>query len=102
MKRLFAFCILHFAFVATATAHEIGTTQVRATFKRDHTYVIDVMASPEMIAKRLHGDAIEKHLFVSFNGNRVAPHAEMRPNGIRLTGEIPPRADAFTWRYDLT
>jgi len=85
-----------------ASAHEIGTTRVNATFKRDHTFVVDVVASPDAIKKRLHGDAIEKHVFIAFNGTRVTPHAELTPNGIHLTGEIPARADAFTWRYDLT
>jgi hypothetical protein len=99
MKRwLVVFALL----ASSASAHEIGTTQVRALFKRDHTFVIDVIASPQAIAKRLHGDGIEKHLFVAFNAKPVAPCAELTASGIRVTGEIPPRAETFTWRYELT
>jgi hydrogenase/urease accessory protein HupE len=99
MKR---FLVLFVLLASSASAHEIGTTQVRALFKRDHTYVIEVIASPQAIVKRLHGDAIEKHVFVAFNQKPAAPRAELTANGIRLTGEIPPRAEAFTWKYDLT
>ncbi len=86
----------------TVSAHEIGTTQVRALFKRDHTYVVDVVTSRTILDKRLHGDPVAKHVFLSFNGIPTAPqHAELMPDGIRITGDIPPHADAFTWRYDL-
>ena len=102
IRRLFAFCVLNFAFVTTASAHEIGTMQVRALFKRDHTYVVNVYTSPTAIAKRLHGDPITKHVFVSFNGIPITPHAELTADGIRVTGDIPPQSETFTWRYDLT
>jgi hypothetical protein len=94
--------VLALLLASSASAHEIGTTQVRALFKRDHTYVIDVIASTQAITKRLHGDAIDKHLLVAFNSKPVATHAALMADGIRLTGEIPPHAEAFTWRYDLT
>ena len=101
-RLIFAFCILHSAFALSMSAHEIGTTQVRALFHKDHTYTNTVASDPQTIAKRLHGDPIAKHVFVSFNGNRVTPHARLTANGIELTGEIPPRAESFMWHYDLT
>ena len=85
-----------------ASAHEIGTTQVFATFHRDHTYVVDVYASTKTIQQRLHGDPIAKHVLVSFNGIPAKTNAQLAADGIRVTGEIPPGAEVFTWSYDLS
>ena len=101
VRRVIVFIVALFTTTA-ASAHEIGTLQVRALFQRDHTYVIDVIALPETIAKRLHGDPITKHLSIAFNNVRVTPKVENTEYGVRLTGEIPPRTETFTWRYDLT
>lgn len=68
------------SFVAIpVAAHEIGTMQVHAVFRKDHTYSIRIA------------------------GTRVRPEAcEMRFDGLRvraLSGEIPQGARTFTWRY---
>jgi len=98
MKRALLIVLL----ATTASAHEIGTTQVFAVFKKDHSYAVDVYASSATIQKRLHGDPVVKHVFVAFNGIPVTPHAVVTADGIHVTGEIPPHAEVFTWRYDLS
>ena len=70
-------------FATTASAHEIGTTQIHALFKRDHTYAVTI--------RSVRKPAPEK-AFVYFDGVRV--------NG--LTGEIPQHAHSFTFRYEGT
>ena len=83
---------------ATASAHEIGTTNVIATFNRDHTYTVDVASRSPLIrgqsAKNLL-DAAE----IRFGGVRVVPELQRLPNGtIRFHGDIPKNAGPFTWR----
>jgi hydrogenase/urease accessory protein HupE len=38
-------------------AHEIGTTQVHATFRKDHTFSIDVITAPQALANKLEARA---------------------------------------------
>jgi hydrogenase/urease accessory protein HupE len=38
---------------APASAHEIGTTQVNATFRKDHTYVIDIITGGDSLLARV-------------------------------------------------
>lgn len=45
--------LLFLAVVPTLSAHEIGTTQVRATFHRDHSYTIDVITAPQALLNKL-------------------------------------------------
>jgi hydrogenase/urease accessory protein HupE len=51
-KRLsFTFFII--AIASAAHAHEIGTTQVHALFRKDHTYSIDVITAPQALANKI-------------------------------------------------
>jgi hydrogenase/urease accessory protein HupE len=102
-------------------AHEIGTTQVTASFNRDHTYTIDlvtgpssllskiehrrVVLAPEVARERLRARVsdIENAAEVRFGATRVHPRIDVLPNdSIRFSGEIPDRAGPFTWQWHLT
>jgi hydrogenase/urease accessory protein HupE len=110
----------------TASAHEIGTTQVHALFRKDHTYQIDVVTGPQSLLGKLetrtlrprspqlspaelrtHLQAFAKDLAqaaeIRFGATAVTPQVEILESGdVRFRGDIPPRAGAFTWRYGLT
>jgi hydrogenase/urease accessory protein HupE len=68
---------------ATASAHEIGTTQIHALFRRDHTYSVTIRS-----LRKPQPDKV----FLYFDG--VQAHA--------LTGDIPPHARTFSFRYEGT
>jgi hydrogenase/urease accessory protein HupE len=111
---------------ATAFAHEIGTTQVHALFRKDHTYQINLVTGPQSLLGKLEARmhkprspqlppaALRAHLMIfapelaqaaeiRFGGVGVKPRVEVLESGdIRFSGDIPPRAGAFTWRYGLT
>ena len=97
--RTIAACCL---IAAAASGHEIGTTRVEASFRRDHTYSIEVWTSRESLQRRhvtprMFAQAVE----VRFDGQRVVPL--IHPGfPIRIEGEIPAGARTFTWRYGLT
>src|SRR5438067_1026723 len=38
---------------SAAQAHEIGTTQVHALFRKDHTYSIDVITAPQALVNKV-------------------------------------------------
>jgi hydrogenase/urease accessory protein HupE len=84
-----------------ASAHEIGTTRARAIFRKDHTYSIEVVTSPQSLRRRL-----TLATDIRFDNLRVVPHVEVLPQPpfvlVRFSGEIPPRTNAFTWQYKLT
>jgi hypothetical protein len=89
--------VLLLALALPLAAHEIGTTRVHATFLRDHTYRIDVFTSARALKRRL-GDAAE----IQFGSVRAHPRAVYGADTIRLTGEVPPNAGPFRWRYLLS
>ena len=80
----------------TASAHEIGTTQVTARFNRDHTYEIDVVTLR-------HSKDFAQAAEIRFGGVRVTPEVHLLPNNtVRFRGDIPKNAGPFTWRWKLT
>ena len=110
MKRLLAVVIVLSARVAFA--HEIGTTQVTATFHKDHTYRIDVVTAPRTLLNRLEGSSgkprlpvattpelrerlqksaaeIQKSAEIKFNGVRVTPAVEILPIQEQADATIP-------------
>jgi hydrogenase/urease accessory protein HupE len=88
---------------ATASAHEIGTTQVTARFNRDHTYAVDVVTAPSTFRRIVHDKDLASAAEIRFGGVRVNPEVEILPNNtIRFHGEIPKNAGPFTWRWHLT
>src|SRR4051794_5096451 len=91
---------LTFALLAvTASAHEIGTTQVTARFNRDHTYEVDVVTRSPLV----RGANLQEAAEIRFGALRVSPEISILPNGtIRFHGDIPRNAGPFTWRWKLT
>ena len=104
-----------------AVAHEIGTTQVRATFLPDQTYRIDVVTGPlSLLSKiehrrvvlspeagrarlRMHRPELLAAAEVFFGTTRVTPKVEILPDDtVRFHGDIPPAAGPFRWRWHLT
>lgn len=108
--------------------HEIGTTQVDVSFHRDHTYSIDVSSGPQTTLNKLeraagqarsrgltdsqlagqlraHGSQFLDFVDIRFNGRAVRPQLTVIQQPLRvimrLRGDIPPGAAAFTWRYAL-
>ena len=67
----------------TASAHEIGTTQIHALFRRDHTYAVTIKSGRTPRPDKA---------FLYFDGVRATA----------LTGDIPPHAHSFTFRYEGT
>src|SRR5258708_10804224 len=48
-----ALAVIALAMATAAFAHEIGTTQVTAEFRRDHTYVINVVTGSSSLLSKL-------------------------------------------------
>jgi hypothetical protein len=59
-RRLFlALALIAVALATPARAHEIGTTQVHALFRKDHTFAIDVFTAPQALLNKIEA---QKHL----------------------------------------
>ncbi|MDQ6769112.1 MAG: HupE/UreJ family protein [Gemmatimonadota bacterium] len=119
-------CITVVLIVPVASAHEIGTTQVHALFRKDHTYVIQIVTAPQALLNKLEAGAgrprspqlppaaLNERLRafapalaaaseIRFGGVRVAPNVTVKvPEMIELSGPLPESASNFTWRYNLT
>jgi hydrogenase/urease accessory protein HupE len=83
VRKLITICALALLAATTATAHEIGTTQIRALFRRDHTYSVTI--------RSLRPPRFDK-AFVYFDGARMPA----------LKGDIPVHARTFSFRYEGT
>jgi hydrogenase/urease accessory protein HupE len=114
--------IVGLSFALTASAHEIGTTQVTAEFRRDHTYVVDVntgsssllsklehrrigpIPDPEAVVRlQAHARDLADAAEIRFGATRVTPNVTVLPNTVvRFMGEIPEHAGPFTWEWHLT
>src|SRR5258708_1409423 len=114
--------VIALAMASAAFAHEIGTTQVMAEFRGDHTYVIDVATGSsslwsklehrrigpipdDVAAARLQARAhdLAEAAEIRFSAVRVAPRVQVLPNTVvRFSGEIPDHAGPFTWQWHLT
>lgn len=93
-------CAVALALALPAAAHEIGTTQVHALFRRNHTYEVRVITDrPTLDRKLLRAPDPARHVEVSFDPH---PRVELVADGIRVTGSIPRGVTSFAWRYDLT
>ncbi len=124
--RLLAVALLLVA-APSASAHEIGKTQVTATFRSDDTYAIEMAVDPDALLAKLEAlagvpasgatnpvdrgrriDALKQTFLsrttVAFDGATAQPqfdYVEAQAGVIRLTGPIPPDARMFTWRSTL-
>jgi len=114
--------------VVPASAHEIGTTQVTATFLRDHTYRVELVTSPQSLLSKLEvasrlprsprlppaetkqrllqlAPTLLGHVRIDFGTPMPPPHVVIDSNDYAaraiFTGDIPRNARTFAWRYDL-
>jgi hydrogenase/urease accessory protein HupE len=87
-------------------AHEIGTTQVRVQFLKDHTYRVDVTTAAAMLTRKLKraSTTIDAAAEIHFGARSMRPEVMMLPvqNGvatIRYSGDVPRDAGPFSWRW---
>jgi hydrogenase/urease accessory protein HupE len=83
------FGVVVVALTSPARAHEIGTTQVHAVFRRDHTFSIDVVTAPQALLNKIEA---QKHLPRS---SKLAT-AELQQ---RLQSLTPQLAEAASIRF---
>lgn len=88
------------------SAHEIGTTQVRAVFSSNHTYTIKVLTPREPLQRKLRNARLESAGHVRFGAieapSRVTVHrGDGNDMTVRYTGDVPRNAGPFTWQFDL-
>jgi hypothetical protein len=91
---------------APAFAHELGLVQVEATFKKDGTYVVDLVANREYLPPQASAAApflreIGSAAVVAFDG--IPARFSMSPidaTRLRLNGKTPPAVSSFTFRDD--
>ena len=116
-RRLLAAILLIAAFALPLIAHELGLVQVEATFRKDGTYVVDLLVDREHLPLQASGMAaspevflrsIEKSAVLAFDGKSAPPEnvavsvVEGKPNvtRMRLTGRTPPSVSRFTFADD--
>jgi hypothetical protein len=117
VRRRLAFVCLAAAFGIPLLAHELGLVQVEATFRKDGTYVIDLLVDREHLPLQVSGMAaspevflrsIEKSAVIAFDG-KPAPHESAvislvkgKPNitRMRMAGRTPPAVSRFTFADD--
>jgi hypothetical protein len=85
---------------AGASAHEIGTTRVEATF-HDGAYTIEITTDAAALDEKLAatGQPFESRVKLAFDGTTAVPTVARSGETIHLTGAIPPGARALTWSY---
>jgi hypothetical protein len=71
------------------SAHEIGTTQVDAVFRKNHTYVIDVTTAPQALLNKLEARAHQ----------RRSPSLPLPELQMRLREQVPALAQAVDLRF---
>jgi hypothetical protein len=112
-KRLFLALAL-IVLASPARAHEIGTTQVHALFRKDHTFSIDVVTAPQALPNKIEA---QKHLprsaklspeqlqqrlqslspqlaeaaSIRFGGESAAPNVEVQP----IVAPVDPRQASY-------
>jgi hydrogenase/urease accessory protein HupE len=101
--------VLAFAVTTPLAAHELGLAQVNATFKRDGTYIVDLIVDREHLEQPSDLVAISNAARLRFDGRQVAPANQEVTNGIdgkpnitriRLTGKTPAQVSRFTFADD--
>ena len=114
--------VLVLGYSAVFHAHEIGTTRVSAVL-HDGRYGIEIVTDAAALAEKLEADSREsrvtrddlflQRVTVAFDGVAVRPDISYAVSPaadavspalatIRLTGETPAEARAFTWTYSWT
>jgi hypothetical protein len=95
----------------TAVAHDLEKTQVRLTFARDGSFVLDVSNDPAWLQLRLESipGSFADRVVLWVDGQEVRPTAiEFRPATAegqlatyRLRGKVPAGARTLRWFYGL-
>jgi hydrogenase/urease accessory protein HupE len=105
-----------------AGAHEIGTTRVTAQFHQARSFEIEIVTDAASLAEKIEGRPLttvataemlqagepqfRRRVQASFDGVPVQPAMTYSVQGatatVRMTGEIPAGARAFTWNYGWT
>jgi hydrogenase/urease accessory protein HupE len=101
-------------------AHEIGTTRVSATFQEGRTYDVEIVTDATALAEKLavsagsgFEDKFRQRVKVAFDGAEVRPQISYSVEPpidalsaaaatIHLTGQIPEKAQNFTWNFGWT
>lgn len=100
-----------FAASMAAGAHDLEKTQVRLTFSRDGSFVLDVSNDPSWLKLRLESipGSFADRIVLWVNGQEVRPTAiEFRPATAdgqlatyRMRGKMPADANTLRWFYGL-
>jgi hydrogenase/urease accessory protein HupE len=110
-------CVRHFALIlflcGVAQAHEIGTTRVSVVFQENRTYDVEIVTDATALAEKLEvspgsgfDEKFRPRAKVAFDGKDVCPQIsysiEAGAATIHLTGQIPEKAQQFTWTFGWT
>src|SRR5438445_576996 len=104
-------CCVWLALSGVATAHDLEKTQVRLTFARDGSFVLDVSNDPAWLRLRLESipGSFTDRVVLWVNGREVRPTAiEFHPATAdgqlamyRMRGKMPADAKTLRWFYGL-
>ena len=101
-------------------AHELGTTRVSATFQEGRTYDVEIVTDATALAEKLavspgagFEEKFRQRVKVAFDGAEVRPQISYSVEPpidalsaaaatIHLTGQIPEKAEHFTWTFGWT
>lgn len=106
LRRFLLTLVLSLAATTPLFAHELGLAQVEATFRRDGTYVVDLLVDREHLEQPADLERISELARLLFDGRRVLPAKREVTNGvdgkpnitrIRLTGKTPMQVSQFTF-----
>jgi hypothetical protein len=99
------------ALCGAASAHDLEKTQVRLTFARDGSFVLDVSNDPAWLKLRLESipGSFADRVVLWVDGQEVRPTAtEFRPATAdgqlavyRMRGKLPAEANTLRWFYGL-
>jgi len=116
-RRFLASLCLAAAFGLPLLAHELGLVQAETMFRKDGTYIVDLLVDREHLPLQAKGMAvspdvflrsIEKSAVIAFDGkpatheNVAVSAVEVKPNvtRLRLSGRTPPSVSRFTFADD--
>jgi hypothetical protein len=96
------------ALAGSVSAHDLEKTQVRLSFARDGSFVLDVMNDPQWLALRLESvpGSFSDRVVLWVDGQEVRPTAIEHIRGAeldtyRMRGKMPLDASTLRWFYGL-
>lgn len=105
-RRLLATLVVLVALALPAAAHELGLVTVETTFKRDGTYVVDLLVDREHLPQGVSPRTIAAAAVMSFDGLPVARHApeatriNRKITRYRFVGRTPSAVSSFAFTDD--